>query len=132
MVDNKDCDKNAPKLDVKIIPVSKEELRILFSNDGGQTYYNEGEPRIALRIPDDDGKKNIGGSSSKGGKKGTNDDRRKLVEKTLKQAQRKLSLFDGSAQIGEDCGTWTAWCAEGLVCCGGKCAVYVPPDTPIF
>jgi hypothetical protein len=44
-VDNEDCDKNAPRLDVKIVPVSKEELHIFFSKDGGQTYYN---PNLAL------------------------------------------------------------------------------------
>ena len=126
-VDNEGCDKNFPKLDVKIIQGdSKDELNIHFSKDGGETYYNEEEPRIAVRIPDAYGK-NSGGSSSKGGKKGKGtNDRRKLVEKTLKQAQRKLFWCDGSAQLGQYCTTlsWELsenWCAEGLDCHDNKC-----------
>jgi hypothetical protein len=96
--DDEDCSKNYPELEVKIISVNKDELDIYFSIDGGETYYNEDNPRRAIRIQgydDADGTNSSGGSSSKGGKKGTNDDRRKLlVEKTLKQAQRKLGLFN--------------------------------------
>lgn len=133
-VDDKDCDKNPPKLDVKIISVNKEELHFFFSNNGGETYYNEEEPRIAVRIPDADADgKNSGGSSSKGGKKkGTNDRRRKLVEKALKQAQRKLGWCDGTAQLGEDCESGfdqDLWCDVGLNCYGGfgskKCYIFV-------
>ena len=133
-VDDEGCDNNAPKLDVKIIPVSQEELHIFFSKDGGETYYNEEEPRIALRIPDADGKKS-GGSSSKGGKKGQGtNDRRKLVEKTLKQAQRKLGFCDGSAQLGEKCSFWERiWCDEGLYCRArtSRCSI-CPSDLPCY
>lgn len=92
MVGNEDCDKNAPKLDVKIIPVSKEELRIFFSKDGGKSYYNEKEPRIALRIPTGyDADEKDSGGLSKGGKKGTNNDRRLVeIKNTMIQLQRKL------------------------------------------
>jgi surface protein len=90
-VDDEDCKGNYPELDVKIIAVNKDELRIYFSRDGGKTYYNEDDPRLAIMIPaehDADGM-NSGGSSSKGGKKGTND-RRRLVEAAKAQLQRKL------------------------------------------
>ena len=91
-VDDEDCKGNYPKLDVKIIAVNKDELRIYFSQDEGKTYYNEDDPRLAIRIPEHDADAdgmNSGGSSSKGGKKGTND-RRRLVEAAKAQLQRKL------------------------------------------
>ena len=129
---NKGCDENFPKLDVTIIPGdSKDELNIHFSKDGGETYYNEEEPRIAVRIPDAYGK-NSGGSSSKGGKKGKGtNDRRKLVEKTLKQAQRKLGLCDGNVKLGGTCDKsswdWDKWCDEDLYCHKNKCYKQTKP-----
>jgi surface protein len=92
-VDDGDCKGNYPELDVKIIAVNRDELRIYFSQDEGKTYYNEDDPRLAIRIvpehdADADGM-NSGGSSSKGGKKGTND-RCRLVEAAKAQLQRKL------------------------------------------
>jgi hypothetical protein len=124
-VDDEDCDDNHPKLDVKIISVNKDELKIYFSIDGGKTYYNEEDPRRAIRIPDHDdadGTNSSGGSSSKGGKKGTNDDRRKLVEKTLKEA-RKLDLdivLCGTQQRGENCHELSGPFCDGLECVGWK------------
>jgi hypothetical protein len=101
--------------------VSKEELKIYFSNDGGKTYYNEDTPRIALRVPDADadGTNSSGGSSSKGGKKGgENDHRRKLVENTLKEAQRKLLTFCEILDLGDMCDPYdfTQWCKSGQRC----------------
>jgi hypothetical protein len=110
-VDDEDCDDNHPKLDVKIISVNKDELKIYFSKDGGKTYYNENDPRIALRVPDADGTNSSGGSSSKGGKKGTND-RRRLVEATKARLQRKLACSKG-----ETCSFFDiSWCGWGLEC----------------
>jgi len=84
--------------------VDKDELQIYFSQDGGKTFYNQGEPRLAIRIhgehdADADGM-NSGGSSSKGGKKGTND--RRLVEAAKAQLQRKLQC-EGSVTL------WNPW-----------------------
>jgi hypothetical protein len=115
-VDDEDCKGNYPELDVKIIAVNKDELRIYFSRDGGKTYYNQGEPRLAIRIPEHDADAdgmNSGGSSSKGGKKGTND-RRKLVENTLRQVHRKLGC--GSVKLGQNCEGFFSSCESGLHC----------------
>jgi surface protein len=103
-VDDGDCKGNYPKLDVKIkiIAVNKDELRIYFSQDEGKTYYNEDDPRLAIRIVpehDADGM-NSGGSSSKGGKKGTND-RRRLVEAAKAQLQRKLQCEEETKCFGD-------------------------------
>jgi len=69
----------------------------------------------------------LGGSSSKGGKKGTNDDRRKLlVEKTLKQAQRKLNHCECQgrsycAHKGDSCDEIHGpWCTDSLTCWKNK------------
>jgi hypothetical protein len=67
-----------------------------------------------MRIPEHDANgMNSGGSSSKGGKKGTND-RRKLVENTLRQVHRKLGC--GSVKLGENCEGEDSSCVSGLHC----------------
>ncbi len=88
-VDDEDCSLNSSELMVKIMPmpVNKNELKIYFSEDGGDTYYNEDEPRLASRILGYDADGNSGsGGSSKGGKKID----RRLVEKTISHLERKL------------------------------------------
>ena len=118
------CPWNHPKLGAKIISgANKDELKIYFSQDGGKTYYNEDEPRLAIPIRgyDADGKDNDG--SSKGGKVGKNN--RRLVEEAKSQLQRRLSVLCGSE--GDDCDDDpTAFfrsmqCFIGYYCFLGKC-----------
>ncbi len=124
-VDDEDCDDNHPKLDVKIISVNKDELKIYFSIDGGKTYYNEEDPRIALRVPDADadadGKNSSGGSSSKGGKKGGENDRRRKLVEAKAQLRRKMEGECGYDR-GHSCGKGHWWvCGYDLGCYDNKC-----------